>query len=305
VSRRLDSWQLHLEEISCYLVEGEGVWWKTCESEGVKFEFIDTENSHEGPKPQHYRTANFSQQKLNAWEKIINLDTTLPTPGIKLYDQDGNFLSTKTFAPYMTMCSTECGLETNTDTTPTAQEESIDMPQHNDDEFHTDSASTDEPVPKDTVSDNLPQSVEHSAVGKQLETENPSEETNIRDTEYPTAPANLKTKLGKALFQSLQPDQTSDTSKEIEEVDKMRQKIKAFQSAKYISNATVEKYKSLIQSLLRKLETKKEEKLQELHTFEICYYSKNNALPEQTEPKYKSMIYENKFVTKLITRETQ
>ena len=82
----------------------------------------------------------------------------------------------------------------------------------------------------------------------------------------------------------------------------MRQKIKAFQSAKYISNATVEKYKSLIQSLLRKLETKKKEKLQELHTFEIC---KNNALPEQTEPKYKSMIYENKFVTKLITRETQ
>ena len=64
--------------------------------------------------------------------------------------------------------------------------------------------------------------------------EDPSEETNNRDTEYPTAPVNLKTKLGKALFQSLQPD---PTSKEIEEVDKMRQKIKAFQSAKYISNA--------------------------------------------------------------------
>ena len=88
----------------------------------------------------------------------------------------------------------------------------------------------------------------------------------------------------------------------------MRQKIKAFQSAKYISNATAEKYKSLIQSLLRKLETKKEEKLQELHTFEICYYRKNAALPEQTEPEYKSMIYETKFVTKLlqlIARETQ
>ena len=139
-----------------------------------------------------------------------------------------------------------------------------------------------------------------SAVGKQPAIEDPSEETNNRDTEYPTAPVNLKTKLGKALFQSLQPDPTSDTSKEIEEVDKMRQKIKAFQSAKYISNATAEKYKSLIQSLLRKLETKKEEKLQELHTFEICYYSKHNALPEQTEPKYKAMIYEKKFVTKLL-----
>ena len=57
----------------------------------------------------------------------------------------------------------------------------------------------------------------------------------------------------------------------------------------------------------RKLETKKEEKLQELHTL-ICYYRKNAALPEQTEPKYKSMIYETKFVTKLlqlIARETQ
>ena len=219
VSRRLDSWQLHLEEISYYLVEREGVWWKTCGSEGVTFEFLDTENSHEDPKPQHYRAANFSQlkqQKQNAWEKIINSDTTLPTSGIKLYDHDGNFLSTKTFAPYMTMFSTEYGLETNTDTTPTAQEEPTDMPQHNDDEMHTDSASIDEPVPKDTVSDNLPQSVtvEHSAVGKQLAIEDPSEET---DTEYPTAPVNLKTKLGKALFQSLQPD---PTSKEIEEVDK-------------------------------------------------------------------------------------
>ena len=67
----------------------------------------------------------------------------------------------------------------------------------NHDEMHTDSTWTDEPVPKDTVSDNLPQSVEHSAVGKPLETEDSSEETKARDTDYPV---NLKTKVGKALF---------------------------------------------------------------------------------------------------------
>ena len=33
VSTRLDSWQLHLEEISCYLAEGEGAWWRTCNNQ--------------------------------------------------------------------------------------------------------------------------------------------------------------------------------------------------------------------------------------------------------------------------------
>lgn len=28
LSDRLDSWQAHLEDISCYLVQGEGKWWK-------------------------------------------------------------------------------------------------------------------------------------------------------------------------------------------------------------------------------------------------------------------------------------
>lgn len=113
------------------------------------------------------------------------------------------------------MCRTECGPETNVETTPSAQGESMDqtdVPQHN----SGNAVDTEgEPVPRDQVSDDLLQTLEDSPVGKEKEkeTENTSKEAHTRDTESPTA--NLRTKLGKALFQSLQPDVISDTGKEI------------------------------------------------------------------------------------------
>lgn len=63
ISQRLDSWQIHLGEISSYLVEGEGAWWTTCTSEGVVFEFLDKDNLYEQLKPQHYRTADFQHME--------------------------------------------------------------------------------------------------------------------------------------------------------------------------------------------------------------------------------------------------
>lgn len=89
VSTRLDSWQTHLEDISCYLVEGEGAWWRTCNDQNVAFEFFDTQNGNEEPKPHHYRTADFSKMKVlkyKAWQRIISSDIVLPTPMIKLYN---------------------------------------------------------------------------------------------------------------------------------------------------------------------------------------------------------------------------
>ena len=54
ISERLDSWQAHLEEISHYLVEGEGAWWKW-ENQGDIIEFLDVNmdgQPHKHPKPE-------------------------------------------------------------------------------------------------------------------------------------------------------------------------------------------------------------------------------------------------------------
>ena len=103
ISQRLGSWQLHLEEISCYLIEGEGAWWRTiCTSEGVVFEFLDTH-----PKPQHYRTSDFKNMeaaKSSAWETIVNSDIPLPTPTIKLYDCNGRFKHTLSIQRVLVTC---------------------------------------------------------------------------------------------------------------------------------------------------------------------------------------------------------
>ena len=84
ISERLDSWQAHLEDLSCYLIEGEGAWWKYTD-QGQAFEFLDVNlDEHPAyPKLQHYRTSQLAElkmMKVQAWKDIINLDIKLPTP---------------------------------------------------------------------------------------------------------------------------------------------------------------------------------------------------------------------------------
>ena len=59
ISETLDSWQAHLQELSCYLIEGEGAWWKW-DSQGEMIEFLDANENvygqpHECPNLENYR----------------------------------------------------------------------------------------------------------------------------------------------------------------------------------------------------------------------------------------------------------
>ena len=98
VSERLDSWQVHLEDISCYLVQGEGEWWKATDN-GV--EFFDTDNQPcVRPAQQHYRMSgllDIKAMKSEAWQTITDSNIRLPTASIKIYDAQGHFLAHKTY----------------------------------------------------------------------------------------------------------------------------------------------------------------------------------------------------------------
>ena len=78
-------------------MQGEGEWWRATEQ---GFEFLDTDNQQcVRPTLQHYRTSGFldvKAVKAEAWQNIRS-NTLLPTPSIKIYDEDGHFVSRKTF----------------------------------------------------------------------------------------------------------------------------------------------------------------------------------------------------------------
>lgn len=98
ISSRLPSWQAHLTCISSYLKHGQGIWWQE-EREGYRF--LDSDSDHqfhaEGPKLQHFCTCTLPdiyQQCSKDWDTILQKKITLPSPGIRLYDTDGNYLTT-------------------------------------------------------------------------------------------------------------------------------------------------------------------------------------------------------------------
>lgn len=293
-----------MEDIACYLVEREGAWWRTCNDPNVAFEFFDTQNGNEEPKPHHYRTADFSKMKVlkhKAWQRIISSDIVLPTPMIKLYNHEGQFTSHKIYPNFTTTENTDTDMDatlTAANITPVMVTEP-----HDDDEIDTTSKTPpiDEQVPNDIVSYDItmPPTIE--------DTEQNPREVHLQPTQTisgasstSTTAVSPNTKLGKTLFQCLQPQPGNETSLEIQELDTLRQKIKGFKSAKCVSSATEQRYRRLMTNLREKLRRKIEEKCQELHRFEMDYFHKYNALPERTNMIHKTMIHEKNYIRKLI-----
>ena len=103
---RISSWQAHLQRLSRYLVCGEGIWWHTVDK---GYEFHDGNHSPDfhvqdfhvqGPDFLHFRhtTLKELEEKIaKIWEQVLCESVTLPTPYIKLYDEDGKLTGYKYF----------------------------------------------------------------------------------------------------------------------------------------------------------------------------------------------------------------
>ena len=84
---RMHSWQAHLQRISPFLEPGIGVWWEDY------YEFLDGSDEpnfkQQEPNLQHYRDTRLEQvyDKNKAfWEHLIQQESILPTPYVKLFD---------------------------------------------------------------------------------------------------------------------------------------------------------------------------------------------------------------------------
>ena len=92
ISKREDSWQLHLKQISPFLVGGEGEWW-THTPNGFHFKDGDNDQAERGTftllQHRHHTVKDVEERRTTCWDKIIQDRIYIPTNSIKIYNQQG------------------------------------------------------------------------------------------------------------------------------------------------------------------------------------------------------------------------
>ena len=125
IKSRISSWQGHLQRISTYLEHGE-TWWKKTET---AFEFFDGEETGVGDistphiSEHHFRNnslQNVQQKNDELWQNMMRTHVPLPTPHLRLYNEEGSFTGLRDYQN----TRTEDIDETETESADTCDEES-------------------------------------------------------------------------------------------------------------------------------------------------------------------------------------
>ena len=94
IKQREDSWQLHLQQISPFLIAGEGVWW-TRRPNGFHFHDGDQDSSTKDDgldllHHRHHSIQDAEERRRKCWKKIIDDTIIIPANSIKVYNTQGN-----------------------------------------------------------------------------------------------------------------------------------------------------------------------------------------------------------------------
>ncbi len=94
VQHREDSWQIHLQRISPFLVAGVDVWWSYTPN-GFLFHDGDTDPANPGDTFSllHHRchsVKDVEHRRDACWKRIVDEQIAMPAHIIKLYDSEGN-----------------------------------------------------------------------------------------------------------------------------------------------------------------------------------------------------------------------
>ena len=93
IKQREDSWQVHLQQISPFLVAGVGVWWSHTPSGFVFHGDTDPADPSDAFLLLHHRyhsVLDVENRRDACWKKVVDKRTLIPAHSIKLYDADGN-----------------------------------------------------------------------------------------------------------------------------------------------------------------------------------------------------------------------
>ena len=86
-------WQAHLQCISDFLVEGEGVWWERNEDKIVFHDITKSPNTNNhGPQIHHFRSSSLPKEEIylqKCWQKCLDEEITIPAEIIRVDKDDG------------------------------------------------------------------------------------------------------------------------------------------------------------------------------------------------------------------------
>ena len=94
IQKHCREWQAHLQQISNFLLEGEGAWWSRDE-EAVVFNDIvhSPSQGQHGQQLHHFRSSSLSKEKAyiqQCWEKCVRENITIPAYIIRVDQEDGS-----------------------------------------------------------------------------------------------------------------------------------------------------------------------------------------------------------------------
>lgn len=96
-------WQAHLQQISDYLLEGQGVWWNLVQGDIVFNDISDSPSRQDhGPQLHHFRSSSLSSESSylkECWSKCLEDKIPIPIHVIRTDLEDGT--TCKYFTPYL------------------------------------------------------------------------------------------------------------------------------------------------------------------------------------------------------------
>ena len=279
ITQRKHSWQAHLERISPFLLEGEGVWWN---EEGDSYKFYDGATDppyhSQGPKLLHFRDAtieNVIQRQRDCWKKAIDQSIPLPTTILSTYDDQGEFLKTLPF-----------------------HQESLDDEVLTDQEYRSISCpcTTEDSSPNSSITDNKDQhQTEHNTDTYmppiQLDT------TALTTQESSNSSQQPETKLAKAIHKAIGP------TTELRSLDTIRTQIKLAQHKGHtVRQPVIKQHETLKLQLKEQVTNKKRDLKAHIKQKECDYISKHNCLPRtEDDTEYASSTKQLTYVKWLLS----
>ena len=206
-------WQAHLQRISDFLVEKEGVWWSQ-NDQYVEFHDVTNVPENSGPQLHHFRSSCLEREELvldELWKECIDKKIVIPTNIIRT--DNNNNTTTKQATNFLHLEEDESD-DTGEETANVQEQQDVIMdiyPQYDDITYEDDC-----PVPNTHPKDTYP---EQNPTLNSINTEEQTKEKSLSSENNQEEPQ-LKSSLGKSLRVVLGP------TVEVQSIDNIHYRLK-------------------------------------------------------------------------------
>ena len=294
----MDSYQAHLQRISPFLLLGPGVWWSNNEG-GYKFHDGDNCSSSSPTELQllHCRENNVHQvlaRQDETWKYIIENKIELPISALKLYTDEGDYITTCTYVDTSDQEDTENEMCEATITTILSGDG---------DTFATPSIATTLCANTSTTADTTKERVTADCTLSVTDLEEPSSLPQHQQLPATVSQSSLlhvselKTKLCRAI------EKCTGLTDKLKKLDELRHKLKTEKhQQQHLCADEIVQYEQLVANMKLTIIRFKREVQTSLNVIEKKFYSEHGHVPttEQDSPVWFQQSKRLHYIYKLL-----